>query len=423
MIWHKVKAGALQLTIFIVVVIALMLVAFIILVSTHKRFNIQTDFVLETIQKANRGIEYMLENAIGLNDTLSINLDGRDFTELKLHRDYWGLFEKVLSISQVKSHSFRKMALVGASQPDKDRMALHIEDQNRPLVVVGNTKIQGMAFVPEQGVRTGNISGHSYYGNQLIYGEIRNSGALPDLEDDTLEQIEAIFNSMEHVDSNQLLNVSKVKIHQNSFFSPLQVLYSQTDITLSETSLTGHIMVYSETKIIVDSSAQLKDVILIAPVIEIKAESKGALQAFATKAITIGDNSNFEYPSAFVLMEEKKITQPEESIANETPLVKVGKGTNIKGVIVYLGDAKNYMAQVFVDEEATVTGEIYCNKNLELLGTVHGSVVTSGFVANQSGSSYQNHLYNATIIVDALAQEYVGLSFENSKKGIIKWLY
>lgn len=423
MIWHKIKAGALQLTMFMVVVISLMLAAFIILVDTHKSFNIQTDFVLETIDNANKGIDYALQNDVNLNDTLAINLDDQDFKTLNVHRDYWGLFEKVMATSQIKSNSFRKIALVGASQPDKDRMALYIEDQNRPLVVVGNTKIQGMAYVPEQGVRTGNISGHSYYGNQLIYGETRNSGVLPDLVDETLEQIQAIFNSMEHVDSNQLLNGSKVKIHQNSFFSPLQVLYSQTDITLSEVSLTGHIMVYSETKIIVDASAKLKDVILIAPVIEVKAESKGTLQAFATKAITIGENSNFDYPSAFVLMEEKKITQPEENIADETPLVKLGKGTNIKGVIAYLGGSKNYMAQVFVDEDVMVTGEIYCNKNLELLGTVHGSVITSGFVANQSGSSYQNHLYNATISVDDLAQEYIGLSFENSKKGVIKWLY
>jgi hypothetical protein len=419
----KVKAGALQLTMFMVVVIALMLAAFIILVSTHKRFNIQTDFVLETINNANRGIDYVLGNDVGLNDTLSIDMDNRDFIELKVHRDYWGLFEKVMAISQVKNHGFRKMALVGASQPDKDRIALYIEDQNRPFVVVGNTKIRGMAYVPKEGVRTGNISGHSYYGSQLIYGETRPSGELPKLLDETLEQIKTIFSRMEHVDANRFLDVNKVKIHQNSFFSPLQVLYSQTDMSLSGVSLTGHIMVYSETKIIVDTSATLKDVILIAPIIEIKAGSHGAFQAFASKAITIGEHSNFGYPSAFVLMEETKYNQSNESIANETPLVKVGKGTSIKGVIAYLGDSKNYMAQVFVDEDVMVTGEIYCNKNLELLGTVYGSVFASGFMANQSGSSYQNHLYNATISVDDLAQEYVGLSFENSKKDVIKWLY
>lgn len=425
MIWHKIKAGALQLTMFIVVVIALMLAAFIILVDAHKRFNIQTNFVLETIDNANKGIDYVLQNDVNLNDTLAINLDDQDFKTLNLHRDYWGLFEKVMASSQIKSNSFRKIALVGSSQSDMDRMALYIEDQNKPLVVVGNTKIQGMAYVPEQGVRTGNISGHSYYGSQLIYGQTRASSELPKLLAETLDHIKNIVSATEQIEPNQFLDINKLKTHQNSFYNPVQVIYSNTDITLFGVKLMGHIIVQSKTKIILDASSTLKDVILIAPVIKVKAESTGTFQAFATKEITIGENSNFEYPSAFVLMEETKISQPDESmgIANETPFIRVNKGTNIKGVIAYLGDSKNYMAQVFMDEDAMVTGEIYCNKNLELLGTVHGSVITSGFVANQSGSSYQNHLYNATIIVDALAQEYVGLSFENSKKGVIKWLY
>src|SRR5690606_7262137 len=158
MIWYKVKAGALQLTMFMVVVIALMLAAFIILVDTHKRFNIQTDFVLETIDNTNKGIDYVLQNDVNLNDTLAINLDDQDFKTLTVHRGYWGLFEKIMASSKIKSNSFRKIALVGASQPDMDRMALYIEDQNKPLVLVGNTKIQGLAHVPEQGVRTGNIS-------------------------------------------------------------------------------------------------------------------------------------------------------------------------------------------------------------------------------------------------------------------------
>lgn len=425
MIWNKIKAGALQLTVFMVVVIALMLAAFIILVDAHKRFNIQTDFVLETIDNANKGIEYVLRNDVIMNDTLAVNLDDQDFKILTVHRDYWGLFEKVMASSQIKSNSFRKIALVGASQPELDRTALYIEDQNKPLVVVGNTKIQGLAHVPEQGVRAGNISGHSYYGSRLIYGQTRTSSKLPKLLDETLAHIKNIVNTVDYIEPNQFLDISKLKTHQNSFFNPLQVIYSNTDITLSEVSLVGHILVQSKTKIIVDANTILKDVILIAPIIEIKAESKGIFQAFATKEITIGENGNFDYPSAFVLMEETKNIQPDESlgIANETPFIRVNKGTNIKGVIAYLGDSKNYMAQVFVDEDAMVTGEIYCNKNLELLGTVYGTVITSGFVANQSGSSYQNHLYNAVISVDDLPQEYMGLSFENSKKGVMKWLY
>jgi hypothetical protein len=424
MMFQKVKAGALQLTMFIVVVIALLLASFLILIHTHKRFNIQTNFVLETIDNANKGVDYVLQNEIKLNDTLDVNLQDEDYKTLKVHRDYWGVFEKVTSSSKIKTNSFVKVALIGASQPQIDRTSLYLEEQNKPLVVVGNTKIQGLTYLPKQGVRTGNISGHSYYGSQLTYGATKTSSALPEILKETLKHIKTVQNNIKYIELNQFLDLGKTRNHQNSFFNPLQVIYSNTDITLSEVSLTGHVTVQSRTKITVDASSNLKDVILIAPIIEVKPNVNGTFQAISTKEIIIGENCTLHYPSAFVLNEDLKSKEATENTSNkETSFIKIKKGTNVKGVIVYLGEAKNYKTQVFIDENATVTGEIYCNRNLELLGTVYGSVYTSNFIANQSGSSYQNHLYNATISIDALPQEYVGLPFKNSKKEVLKWLY
>ena len=425
---QKVKAGALQLTLFITVAIALLLAAFVILVHTHKQFNIKTDFVLETIENANKGISYMLQNDIRQNDTLQIGQQDEGYKTLKVHRGYWGLFEKVTAVSTIKTHTFTKTALIGARQPQMDRTALYVEDQNRPLVVVGNTKIQGLAYIPKQGVRTGNISGHSYYGSQLIYGSTRTSTKFPEIQKATLEQIKTIQDNIDQISPDQFLDLGKTKKHQNSFLSPFQVIYSNRDITLSEVSLTGHILVQSKTKITIEAPSNLKDVVLVAPTIDIKNNTKGSFQAIATEAITIGEHCTLHYPSAFVLNEAEANKNPTGQMestgqAKETPSIKIGKGSTIKGAIVYLGTSKNHKAQVSIDEQATVTGEIYCNRNLELLGTVHGSVYTSNFVANQSGSSYQNHLYNGSISIEALPEEYVGLTFEDPKKGVLKWLY
>ncbi|AXP80833.1 hypothetical protein CJ739_1747 [Mariniflexile rhizosphaerae] len=422
---QKVKAGALQLTMFIVVVVAVLLAAFIILVHTHKQFKIKTDFVLETIENANKGISYVLQNDIRQNDTLQINQQDEDYKTVKVHRDYWGLFEKATAMSRIKTHTFIKTALIGARQPRPEGIALYVEDQNKPLVVVGNTKIQGLAHIPKQGVRTGNISGHSYYGSQLIYGTTRTSAEFPEISKATQEQINTIQDNIDQIEPSQFLDLGKTKKQQNSFLNPLQVLYSSRDITLSDISLTGHILVQSRTKITVEAPSDLKDVVLVAPIIEIKNNTKGTFQAIATKEIIIGEHCRLDYPSAFVLNEEEDNKNPTENTghAKETPAIKIGKGSTVKGAIVYLGTTKNHRAQVFIDETVTVTGEIYCNRNLELLGTVHGSVFTSNFVANQSGSSYQNHLYNGSITIEALPREYIGLTLENQKKGVLKWLY
>src|SRR5690606_30004621 len=216
------------------------------------------DFILETIANTNKGIDYVLENDIKLKDTVVVDLDDQDFKTLNVHMDYWGLFEKVTATSQIKSNRFRKIALVGASQPEMDRMALYLEDQNKPLVVVGNTKIKGLAYVPKQGVRTGNISGHSYYGDQLVYGQTRISKELYKPLKGTFDHIKNMSSAIDAIDTNQFLDLKTLKIHQNSFFDPVQVIYSLDNISLSEVSLTGHILVQSKTKITVDASAMLK---------------------------------------------------------------------------------------------------------------------------------------------------------------------
>jgi hypothetical protein len=123
---------------------------------------------------------------------------------------------------------------------------------------------------------------------------------------------------------------------------------------------------------------------------------------------------------------EQEIPQsPSNQPSQNNTSITIGENTTLSGVVIYLGQPKssNYEAQILLDKNSKVIGEIYCNQNLELLGAVSGSVFTSNFVAKQAGSIYQNHIYNGTIIVDDLAQEYVGLPFEQSTKGVLKWLY
>ena len=422
MMLQKVKAGALQLTMFIVIIIALLLSAFILLIHTHNRFKIQTNFVLETVDNASKGIDYMLQNDIRLDDTIQVNLHTENHKAVKVYRDYWGLFGKVVSIATTKTNTFRKTALMGGLQSQKDRTALYVEEQNKPLVLVGNTRVEGLTYLPKQGVRTGNISGHSYYGSQLIYGDTKESGKLPKILNKTLEHLKTTQNQIEGIHPNQFLDLNRTRTYRNSFLSPVQIIYSKKDMVLSNVSLTGHILIQSRTKIIVEANASLTDVVLIAPEIDIKSKSRGTFQAIATKGLNIGQNCILNYPSALVLIEDTKQIQ---NISNniKTPFIKVGKGSDLKGVIAYLGRTENYKAQVFIDDSVTIRGEVYCSRNLELLGKVYGSVFTSGFVANQSGSVYQNHLYNATIAIDGLPQDYVGLMFENQEKGVIKWLY
>ena len=426
MIFAKLKAGALQLTLFIVVVIALLLASFLILVHTHQRFQVQTDFVIETVENTNKGINYALQNSVQLNDTLQLNLLGEDYKTLKIHKAYWGIFEKISAQSQIKNQAFQKVALIGASQPKLSRMALYVEDNNKPLVLVGNTTVKGLAFLPQRGVKSGNISGHSYYGSELIYGNTKTSTTLPELAAETLQQLERISEN-KIVGETQYIDLNQGDVFENSFMQPYQLVYSQNTIVLSNKTLTGHIIIQSQTEIIVENTSNLKDVVLMAPKISIKDNAKGAFQAFATESIDVGRHCYLDYPSALVVTIDglDTETQPNPQSQELIRPIHIQSDSLIKGVIVFTTNqtATTYEPHVVIEEKATVYGEVYCNANLELKGVMYGSVFTSNFIAKQFGSVYQNHLYNAKIIVDSLQQEFVGLTFKDSKKDIVKWLY
>ncbi len=427
MLLQKLSAGALQFTLYIAIVIALLITAFILLVYAHKRFSITTDFIIETTQNVDKGILYALQNTITLNDTTSINLSDQDYKSLNAYRNYWGAFEKVTAVASIKKTRFVKTALIGGIQPDTEPIALYIKDNNKPLVVVGNTKIEGKAYLPRQGIKPGTIAGRSYYGSQLIYGTTTTVSNFPQLFNQTKAQLHQLKHQLSTVSQNQFLNIALGRAFVNSFLDPMQIVFSNTQIDLSEIELTGHIVVKSLTKITVDNSTKLKDVLLIAPEIEIKNEVKGNFQAIASKQLIVGNNVELSYPSALIL-NETLTPQLQNNLAHQhiqNHQITIAEQSVIKGVVVYLGQPKpnNHKVQLKLNEQAKVIGEVYCNQNLELLGQVTGTVYTNNFIAKQLGSIYQNHIYNGTILASDLSQEYVGLTFQNSKKGIVKWLY
>ena len=424
MVFLKLKSGALQLTLFISIIIAVLLMGFVLLLHSHKRFQVQTNFIVETTQNAQKGIEYALLHSIRLKDTVAISLEEPNFKTLKIHRDFWGVFETVTSVSTIKTNHFQKIALIGAKSKDQIRTALYLQDTHKPLVVVGETKIEGLVFLPKQGVKAGTISGHSYTGSQLIYGPTKQSSSLPPLATETVDYIESIEHQISEISNAQFITIES-GTYSNSFFKPVQIHFSQSNIVLNEVQLTGHMIVQSSTKITVSPSAVLKDVILIAPEIEIQNNVISNFQAFASKRISIGESVQLQYPSALILNKNQDISQPNNTGEKEKPSIQIGKSSVVKGVLVYLGTdpLSNYKTQIELQKTSVLKGELYCNQNTELKGTVYGTVFTKNFIANQFGSIYQNHIYNGKINVHQLPKKYVGLLFNNSKKEVLKWLY
>ncbi|SFW21469.1 hypothetical protein SAMN02927921_00608 [Sinomicrobium oceani] len=426
-------SGALQFVVFIGVVVAVLLAAFVMLVATRTFFKKQSGMVTEAVRTAGYGIAYALSETLPLQDSVNLEFPETPYKNLKVAVNYWGVLEKTAAVAQVKNKKFTRLALVGGYTYPSERPALYLKDNHRPLVVVGHTRIQGKTFLPEAGIKTGNISGHSYYGGALTDGKTgQSTSALPDLPEALSEHLAALSRGHYTWDEKYIVSPKPGQLYGNSFSEETRYIYAPGVLRLQGLKLRGNIAIYSGERIVVDKSTVLKDVLLVAPEIEISDGTRGTFQAIATKSIRAGEQCEFGYPSALVVWENEEQTTGSNTInysgedtQQVTNGITVGKGSVLKGVVLFKGAEKenNYTPQVVIDEGVRLYGELYCNQNTELKGKVSGGVYTGNFIAMQAGSIYQNHLYDAVITADELVPEYVGLLMENREKGVAKWLY
>lgn len=422
--FYSVKAGSLQFAIMISAIIAVLLSVFMILIHSHSMFAKKSDILIETIQQAEQKIISNLADFSVERDTIFSVIDEEKNMTSKLHSGYWGMYGKMYSETTAKAKRFERMALVSGWQQTTNRTALYLKETSRPLIVVGNTKIQGKAYLPKQGVRAGTIAGNSYQGNRLVYGSIlKSKEELPKFPEKLKKQLISLQKKPLPISNESYIDFKPNKTYTNSFREPTKTIFSNGELDLFRVKLTGNIVVRSNTKIKVAASSVLKDVILIAPEIEIERNTKGVFQAIADQQIIVGKDCELNYPSALVLRSEDDI----EATTNLTKKknIFIDENTTIKGMICYLQDKTTvrFEPQVLLKENTIVEGFVYCEQQLELLGNIRGSLYTSGFITKQSGSIYQNHLYNGVISSSELIDEYVGFPFENLDYKVVKWLY
>ena len=421
---HKVYSGALQFTIFIAVIIALLLSAAVILFYTHRFFLEQSKSSIQNIQLSDSGIMVLKGQSEITPDTLKTLIpDGDNNQSIRTHLSHWGIYEKGWVQTIHRKKEFIKCSLLGSTIPADKRPALYLKDMAKPLVVVGNTEIRGKALLPEKGVKTGSIEGHSYYGSQLIYGTTQESNSfLPKLKYNYANILKYYINEFSPEQEN-FISLSNGTVITNSFNTSVKGIASQQEIILDNVTVTGNIIIRSAKKITVSNTAKLTDIILAAPVIEIQDGFTGSFQGIATTTIKVGNNCRLNYPSALVLVEkEPDLNEPYDKFQNK---IHISEGSVIKGTLCFLErpKANDYRVNIYVESGANIKGEIYCEGNLELKGNVTGTVYTNQFVANERGTIFVNHLYNATISSGELPEAFGGLCFEDDDKTVMKWLY
>lgn len=412
-----------QFAILISVLVALLLGAFILLTHIQSFFKIKSQEVRNAFEKSNVALFTSLDKKTEvLNDTII----SRSETEIsKENTTFYGAWSK--QYSEVSAHHLKaiRIAFTGSEYTDKTPN-LYLENTNSPLVVVGNTRLEGNSFLPKQGIKAGNISGKYYQGSSLYYGRVfESSESLPKLRPEWITYLEQLFQG-KLIDESDVVSLEKEM--QNSFHDPMQIVYDPDPIYLGTQKIAGNIVIQSGSQIIIAASSLLKDVVLIAPKIIIQDNVKGSFQCIASKTVEVGKRCYLSYPSSLVLLDQERVSSSTNTtqIQNAKPKLSIDSNTVVEGAIAYLSKYEptqnRIQTHIEIAPKTEIIGEIYCQGNIDVQSTIWGSIYAKQFMARQSGSVYLNHLYEVKVLKSPVIN-YAGFPFVNSKKSIAKWLY
>lgn len=376
-----------------------------------------SEIIIDNIKAANIGFINATKKNDILNDTTIIsNFDDQN-QKVKTVSSFWGIFQKTLVLAENKNKVFYKCGLIGSNLSENKRLSLYLKNNYKPLIVVGNTKIEGNVMIPKQGVQSGYIAGNSYLGDQLIYGNLKiSSQDLPKLNRSLINELDTYEKDYMSTLSSYILSGNTKNI--NSFLSGTYIIYKENSFSVNE-EIIGNYIIKSDNTIIITKSSQLRDVIVMASEIIIEDGVVGNFQAIATNKIYVGRNVSLSYPSALVINENKDVLIKEAQIV-------IDEFSSLKGIILFRTKkdlSNSFETHLKISENTKILGDIYCEGNFELRGEVWGSVYTHQLISNTAGTIFINHLYNAKISNKGFPNYYSGILLENERKNTMKWLY
>ena len=362
------------------------------------------------ISSVNKRLEYnytMKEHLI-MDNSLSLiigaNLENQssktivhpagDTTQLIIKQ--WGAFKMIVAKTFHKNKIQQKTALSGIENND-NLPAFYLADNNQALKLAGNTKIEGLAYLPERGVESAYITGKSYSNDKLIYGDQKKSeNFLPKIKEKYLNITFETFIK----DCKKVEDIGKDSTYS---FDTKTNLYSTISPIIIDHTIKGNIVIHSFDSIYVSSNAKLENVILISPKIRFQKEFKGSVQAIATNQIVCEENVILSYPSTLYLNENTF------NISEKNNQIILKEKAKVLGGILMLSSQSNFRKPIllYIATNSVASGIVYNQGSSEILGSIIGYCYTQNLHLKAGGGEYTNHLMDCVISSKLLPNKFI----------------
>jgi hypothetical protein len=384
------------------VLIAMLSSAFILLTFHYQGIEQNANLDRKLRANSSSGIEYLLTGAVGQgSEVIDLFGNGEDSVMLKSHA--WGIYQQITSIAIHGSKQVSLNHLAGGLVLNRG-MALYLSNSNKELGVSGKTMISGDVIVPQKGISRAYVEGKTYSGSKLFYGsKTTSTGELPVLADIQLKAVNSYFNGTFSFDKK--IDFDDLPKEYSFSKDTVYLLYSNGKINLDK-SFKGKLIIQSEQEIIVASSFNTDNCILVAPHVYFKNGFKGAIQVFASDSIITDRGVSLQFPSVFAVRSQENAAK-----------IVLGENSSLYGSLLALQESfrlKNN-SMISIQKGCDVRGQIYASGYLELKRVeIKGSVYANKLLLKTKSSVYENLLMDVKISPQKLDRLYAGLLFVES---------
>jgi hypothetical protein len=324
----------------------------------------------------------------------------------------WGSFKVIVAKTKHNKQQIKKSVLLGYKLREV-LPVLYLSDNNQALKLVGDTKIEGIAYLPERGLERGYIAGKNYLNEKLLYGEQRVSKkTVPKLK----FQYENLTLESFIKDTKKIKGISKDTVFD---FDQPTALYTSIEPIYLSNVLKGNLIVHSFDSIFVSNKCKLENVILISPKIRFEKGFVGSVQVIAHEQIICEENVRLTYPSTLILNELKI------NLESENRGVILKRNTHVRGGVLLVSQASNLKKpiQLKMELNSLISGLVYNTGNTEIKGRIIGHLYTNSFRLIEGGGEYTNHLLDVLISSDRLPEDFIVPNWlENSEIGKFEFI-
>jgi len=408
----RVRGSALIITVVISLIILILISSIILLGSVNRKY--------QSVFKIENRLQNNLESAMSLiladtslkESSASIDLFSSGTDSVYVKKELWGLYQLASARAHLNRFAKEVSFLYGSPLPSYMDGCIYMADHQKPLSIVGKTKLTGDVFISNAGLQASYIDQRGFEYAALLSGHIKQSQKyLPPIRQ---EGTDYLYN---------LLDTSKIDIDHvvlpdslhKSFSEPPVVLVAKAPIYIDNRIFKGHIIIKSGEMIHVSARNELNDIILVAPFVKIDSGFRGTIQVIASKELETGADCHFDYPSSLVLLKGRQLHQQSK--------LTFGSRSVLQGHILTLCDSKDDL-KTLVELAGAVTGITYVSGYLSVKAPINGVVLTDYFVHRTLSNVYENYLVDVDINRKNLSAFFISTPFfeSNSQRGIVQWL-